>query len=928
MKLIILRMPMFALFLLIFFYHLWNMQYFLKYEKHFNLIVFITALLLYINTIPNFYNMDDELVTINHRNTSKGISAIPDILSQYYYEDVMGYMYEYRPTVHISFAIEHEFFGESPHISHAINVLLYALTCLLLFIFLKNLFPQNLKLLAWIATLLFVFHPIHTEVVASIKNRDEILALLFALGSGIVLLKAIDSKKYWLISISILLFVIGAYSKVTILLFSFIFPVSLIFFRNLAFSTILRISVIFLILSAFIYPTISIKLRILISITGIAGIILTQKIPFVTSIVLIVKNYLRNIWQLNKDAFKRSENWFKDEPILKLKKSVGENTLIIFNSIALIFFIIVFFLKTQLLFVPLIILGLFIFFTPSYKSLTYSIIIFSISYFIFSQNVSFVLFPSFIFIPIAILIYIAPHKIYRYILIALWISIKIIGEELLSVTDIFFTMPLFFVLASFFKYNRTVERVLKFLIVIFLVLIIKDLYIDYIGNIYVVIILSLPICLFLIFSKYNTFKKVVPLVILIMFIQVSYSTFDRYIDFSNSNNLSKIEVPVNSKLALNKELRPISFVENPINYDSSINEKISISLETSWHYIKKLTIPYPLGFYYGYAYFTTKNLFNINAIVYLIIILTLISSAIYFVYTRNHIISLGIILTLLFILQSSNLLFPIAGVAGDRYLFLPSIGFSIILAYYVLKINSKIVYLILVLILSGYTTITIKRNFEWKDKITLYEADNHYLKNSAQAQALLGYAYMEKITGMQGISQNEYMDFAQKAKVQFEKAIAIYPDFVNWWYDKSRIESELGLLDDALVSLKKSIEIEPGFLPDPYFNIANLYFHKKNYQEAIYYFKETIKWGYSSPSIYNTIAACYYELSNPNAAISTLNEGIQFYPNDFNLHLNLGRIYFELSDYIKAETYLENATKLDRENGEAFELLTKAREQL
>ena len=94
-------------------------------------IVFAFSFLLFANSIPNDYNMDDELVTRNHRLTSQGISAIPKIFTSSYYQDDMGYAYEYRPLVLTTFAIEHQFFGERPHLSHFINVTLYAVACCL-----------------------------------------------------------------------------------------------------------------------------------------------------------------------------------------------------------------------------------------------------------------------------------------------------------------------------------------------------------------------------------------------------------------------------------------------------------------------------------------------------------------------------------------------------------------------------------------------------------------------------------------------------------------------------------------------------------------------------------------------------------------------------------------------------------------------------
>ena len=98
------------------------------FEKYrFELIIFVFSIILYANAIPNGYNMDDELVTINHRLTAKGISAIPEIFTTTYYKDNAGYAYEYRPMVLSSFAIEHQIFGDSALVSHFFNVLLYGL---------------------------------------------------------------------------------------------------------------------------------------------------------------------------------------------------------------------------------------------------------------------------------------------------------------------------------------------------------------------------------------------------------------------------------------------------------------------------------------------------------------------------------------------------------------------------------------------------------------------------------------------------------------------------------------------------------------------------------------------------------------------------------------------------------------------------------
>lgn len=149
-------------------------------------------------TIGNNYNLDDNLVTQNHRLTSKGIIAIPEIYNSPYYQDDMGYSYGYRPTTLASFAIEKQLFGESARVSHTVNLLLYLATCVLAFLLIARIFPDK-KGMALFAALLFTVHPLHTEVVASIKNRDEILSLLFAMLGCFVLIR----PKRWFLALPV-----------------------------------------------------------------------------------------------------------------------------------------------------------------------------------------------------------------------------------------------------------------------------------------------------------------------------------------------------------------------------------------------------------------------------------------------------------------------------------------------------------------------------------------------------------------------------------------------------------------------------------------------------------------------------------------------------------------------------------------------------
>lgn len=155
----------------------------------------IFGLCLYLNTVGHQYVLDDVGTVTDNPNVMQGIKGIPRILTldMWHFENLnLGY---YRPLSLITFAFEHQFFPNSPRASHWGNVVLYGVTGFFLCLLLMSLFKHFHPLFAFIITLLFLAHPIHTEVVANIKSRDEILAFLNMVIGLYFLLKAYTSPK-------------------------------------------------------------------------------------------------------------------------------------------------------------------------------------------------------------------------------------------------------------------------------------------------------------------------------------------------------------------------------------------------------------------------------------------------------------------------------------------------------------------------------------------------------------------------------------------------------------------------------------------------------------------------------------------------------------------------------------------------------------
>lgn len=201
------------------------------------LLIGILAFVLYGNTISNYYSVDDSYVTSVNPQVQRGIKAIPEIFSTRYVtmnaEEGGQHNYGYRPFTKATYAVEWSLFGGNPHVSHFINVLLFALTGILLFSILRRLLKKHTYLLPLITVVFFMVHPIHTEVVASLKNREELLSFLGALLSLHFFMKWHESQKNINILWALLTFAAGYLSKPNIMIFPLILPLVMYFFTDM-----------------------------------------------------------------------------------------------------------------------------------------------------------------------------------------------------------------------------------------------------------------------------------------------------------------------------------------------------------------------------------------------------------------------------------------------------------------------------------------------------------------------------------------------------------------------------------------------------------------------------------------------------------------------------------------------------------------------
>jgi tetratricopeptide (TPR) repeat protein len=208
-------------------------------------VILAFSMLLYANTLSHDYTQDDAIVITDNMFTTQGISGIPGLLA---YDTFYGFFKQegkarlvaggrYRPLTPVMFAVEWAIFGKSPLVSHFINILLFGFTCLLLYRLMLALLGDNagagyVRFVAFGTAILFAAHPVHTEAVANIKGRDEIMALLLSLAAMYLTVRAFSERKWtWSVAAAVVFF-LGLLSKENTITFLAVIPMSLMVFRK------------------------------------------------------------------------------------------------------------------------------------------------------------------------------------------------------------------------------------------------------------------------------------------------------------------------------------------------------------------------------------------------------------------------------------------------------------------------------------------------------------------------------------------------------------------------------------------------------------------------------------------------------------------------------------------------------------------------
>lgn len=249
------------------------------------------------------------------------------------------------------------------------------------------------------------------------------------------------------------------------------------------------------------------------------------------------------------------------------------------------------------------------------------------------------------------------------------------------------------------------------------------------------------------------------------------------------------------------------------------------------NYTRLLFLPFGLHMEYQ------KRLFSFNDFRMLAGVLILCFLLIYIFRKRKPrgIVFFSLSWFLITLLPVSNVIYPISAYMAEHWLYLPSIGFFIILAKGASYLwhRGREWRVLGVIFLAGlmafYSVLTIRQNDYWKEPLTFYERTLRYVPDSPRIYNNLANIYRD-------------MGRQQEAIRLYKAAIALFPDPISY-NNLGELYQKMGRNKEAIALYKKALALDPNYAVT-YFNLSAIYFQTAQYDLAVEYCDKAIQRGY------------------------------------------------------------------------------------
>jgi tetratricopeptide (TPR) repeat protein len=324
-------------------------------------------------------------------------------------------------------------------------------------------------------------------------------------------------------------------------------------------------------------------------------------------------------------------------------------------------------------------------------------------------------------------------------------------------------------------------------------------------------------------------------------------------------------------------------------------------------------LPHPLVYDYSYNSFPLENGINLPIIIGMITVLSMIA-AIFITYKKHPIISFSLLFIFAGLSLYTNIFFTIGAAKAERFTFLASVGFCILLSYLIAKflksgvyqsnnnpVKIKNFFFVLGAIMLLYSVKTISRNFDWKDNITLYTHDVDLNPISAKTHYYLGNELIKKIADEEKDSIKR-LAYLKKGIEEVRKSVAIFPEYSDGHTQIGVGFFKMNNMDSAAVYFNKGLQYNPNNSV-ALSNLGAYYFNKGRYAEAIDIYDKTLRLNPRFIDAMVNLGSCYGASGKFNKAVIWFSKAYELDPSNKKAITFLAITYQNMKQPDKAAFY-------------------------
>ena len=320
-------------------------------------------------------------------------------------------------------------------------------------------------------------------------------------------------------------------------------------------------------------------------------------------------------------------------------------------------------------------------------------------------------------------------------------------------------------------------------------------------------------------------------------------------------------------------------------------------------HIGKLLLPIKLNAFH--VLHPVRSLVEFKGIVGLVVVAAFAAATVV-AFRKSRIAFIGLVLVVVPLLPA--LYIPALGesVFAERYLYLPSVGFVILLAASFAWVREKMprtglaITVFAVSLALLYSVQTVRRNPVWKDDLTLFSDTVRKSPDGELPNGMLGIALMDAGRFDEAIGQ-------------FRKTIKLNPDSANAYYNLGLTFVKKGLPEEAIPEFEKALTLTPND-PDARRYLAKSYLSVGKTEKTIEQFRILLASKGASPEAYLDFGVALRQQGKTNEAVESYQKALAMDPEYAEAHFNLGNAYADSGQMEKAIEEYEAAVRLQPGN--------------